>query len=313
MAHITDSEKESILGLSDETRCRLLSRLRMECERFPDSKTPETAEKRLWQGDKFKHVACMRELWNSFSPADKPEWTSLEEINGFAEKMGVSARCVLIPVHEEPRETYIDLDESYEQMKDAVDGLIDHLTILDGGKIDLWVNDDGLNNGMPPNRVVWADNEMAEAGYLSQWDFSTVVKEGDLYTILHGPILAAATDVEGDVASLTDEQAKLVKERFADVRSADKAYMLHKHDKELGRAVVPDRVHANMLWNMAGGSLTPAETEEVLGFVARHQAVSEPKVGDLDAKREEIRQNKEVGRGSHETSHAQPRDDRDIR
>ena len=41
----------------------------------------------LWGCCVENHIQAMRILWDSFSDDEKPEWTSLEEIERFSKKM----------------------------------------------------------------------------------------------------------------------------------------------------------------------------------------------------------------------------------
>lgn len=60
---------------------------------------------------------------------------------------------------------------------------------------------------MPPNRAVYATRGMEREGYLSQMDYATPVREGDLYGLLFGDIVALGYDaMEGTSRSLTDEE-----------------------------------------------------------------------------------------------------------
>ena len=59
---------------------------------------------------------------------------------------------------------------------------------------------------------------MADAEYLSQLDYKTVVKPDDLYTVIHGPMLAVGYDSDtGREVSLTDSQAEKVIRYFTEV------------------------------------------------------------------------------------------------
>lgn len=62
---------------------------------------------------------------------------------------------------------------------------------------------------------------MEERGYLSQIDYRHVPAEGELYTILHGPIVALGFDPDsGASVSLTEEQAETVTEYFTETSPA---------------------------------------------------------------------------------------------
>lgn len=63
----------------------LLSRLKMDCELF--LRRGGGSERSLWSGSIEEIISSMKELWDSFSEKDKPEWLTLEEIEEFHEKM----------------------------------------------------------------------------------------------------------------------------------------------------------------------------------------------------------------------------------
>ena len=68
-------------------------------------------------------------------------------------------------------------------------GNIETFDIAFGEEVSLYVNEEGLFT-CPPNRAIFATEEMAKAGYLSQLDYSKVVEMGDFYTVLNGDIVA---------------------------------------------------------------------------------------------------------------------------
>ena len=83
-----------------------------------------------------------------------------------------------------------------------------------GEGVSLYVNEEGLFT-CPPNRAIFATEEMAKAGYLSQLDYSKVVEMGDFYTILNGDIVAVGFDPEtGESRSLTDGETARVEGYF---------------------------------------------------------------------------------------------------
>lgn len=58
-----------------------------------------------------------------------------------------------------------------------VGGNIETFDIAFGEGVSLYVNGEGLFT-CPPNRAIFATEEMAKAGYLSQLDYSKVVEMG---------------------------------------------------------------------------------------------------------------------------------------
>lgn len=125
---------------------------------------------------------------------------------------------ILIPEDGEPRRVALETD-GRGLMGDAlsrlVGGCFDTLPIVIPG-VDLWVNDDGTSE-FGPNRAIYATRAMEERGYLSQIDYRHVPAEGELYTILHGQIVALGFDPNsGASVSLTEEQAETVTEYFTE-------------------------------------------------------------------------------------------------
>lgn len=79
------------------------------------------------------------------------------------------------------------------------------------------MNEEGLYN-CPPNRAVYATHGMEEAGYISQIDYSHTVKEGELYTVLFGDLVAVGYDPEtGEDRDLTDNELRTVSDYFTKV------------------------------------------------------------------------------------------------
>ncbi|MBQ3339408.1 MAG: hypothetical protein IJG82_07470 [Atopobiaceae bacterium] len=72
------------------------------------------------------------------------------------------------------------------------------------------------------NRAVYATRQMAEAGCLSQMDFSHAVAEGELYSIVFGDMVCVGFDPEtGEDCDITDEEAQRVMERFGSDESIE--------------------------------------------------------------------------------------------
>lgn len=43
--------------------------------------------KYLWADNEKDQIACMKALWESFGPDEKPEWLSMEQINAYEKAM----------------------------------------------------------------------------------------------------------------------------------------------------------------------------------------------------------------------------------
>lgn len=128
--------------------------------------------------------------------------------------------AVIIPTGELPKKLTLQADENgffLKALQSEVGGGIEAFDVLTEDGMCLYVNDEGLFT-CPPNRSIYATEEMEEAGYLSQLDYVSPVKVGDFYTILHGNIVAVGTDREtgGDI-SLTDDQIHRVTDYFTKV------------------------------------------------------------------------------------------------
>lgn len=75
----------SFSGSDNELRYRVLSRCIQDCKYFLGAGS--RFSKNLWGGNVQSHLLAMHVLWDSFSADEKPEWTSLEEIEQFSKKM----------------------------------------------------------------------------------------------------------------------------------------------------------------------------------------------------------------------------------
>lgn len=114
-----------------------------------------------------------------------------EDALGTPEEQGIHA--MLIATGELPREVTLLPDKNGSTLKPLqalVGGNIETFDIAFGEGVSLYVNGEGLFT-CPPNRAIFATEEMAKAGYLSQLDYSKVVEMGDFYTVLNGDIVAA--------------------------------------------------------------------------------------------------------------------------
>lgn len=63
----------------------------------------------------------------------------------------MQAHGLLIPVGSKPFEVWIDKNNSLAELQDLVNGNVDVLSVLGNG-VDLWVNEEGLINGIEPDR-----------------------------------------------------------------------------------------------------------------------------------------------------------------
>lgn len=114
----------------------------------------------------------------------------------------------------------IEVDETGSTLHDLqrlVGGNIEPFDVIFGEGISLYVNEEGLFT-CPPNRAVYATKGMEEAGYLSMMDYSSPVKEGELYSILCGDLVAVGFDFEtGENRDLSADEMSRVADYFTEV------------------------------------------------------------------------------------------------
>ena len=159
-----------------------------------------------------------------------------EDALGTPEEQGI--RAMLIATGEPPREMTLLPDKNGSTLKPLqalVGGNIETFDIAFGEGVSLYVNEEGLFT-CPPNRAIFATEEMAKAGYLSQLDYSKVVEMGDFYTVLNGDIVAVGFDPEtGESRSLTDGETARVEGYFTVISepgSGEKAVDAIRHGME---------------------------------------------------------------------------------
>lgn len=159
-----------------------------------------------------------------------------EDALGTPEEQGI--RAMLIATGEPPREVTLLPDKNGSTLRPLqalVGGNIEAFDIAFGETVSLYVNEEGLLT-CPPNRAIFATEEMAKAGYLSQLDYSKVVEMGDFYTVLNGDIVAVGFDPEtGESRSLTDGESARVEGYFTVISepgSGEKAVDAIRHGME---------------------------------------------------------------------------------
>lgn len=127
---------------------------------------------------------------------------------------------MLIPTNGNPVEIDIEVDETGSTLHDLqrlVGGNIESFDVIFGEGTSLYVNEEGLFT-CPPNRAVYATKGMEEAGYLSMMDYSSPVKEGELYSILCGDLVAVGFDFEtGENRDLSADEMSRVADYFTEV------------------------------------------------------------------------------------------------
>ena len=73
------------LKQDNKFRYNLLDRMISDCKYFlgPGHRNP----KFLWTGDIMAHINLMKDLYNSFDTYEKPEWTSMDDIIEYENRM----------------------------------------------------------------------------------------------------------------------------------------------------------------------------------------------------------------------------------
>lgn len=80
-----EMNKEEILNQDKEFKYKLLDRMRSDCEYYLSYGNKDA--KYLWAGNEKEQIETMRAIYNSFSQNEKPEWITLEQIDGFEKEM----------------------------------------------------------------------------------------------------------------------------------------------------------------------------------------------------------------------------------
>ena len=121
------------------------------------------------------------------------------------------------PITDADFEDSISYDMGEHDLQRLVGGNIEPFDVIFGEGISLYVNEEGLFT-CPPNRAVYATKGMEEAGYLSMMDYSSPVKEGELYSILCGDLVAVGFDFEtGENRDLSADEMSRVADYFTEV------------------------------------------------------------------------------------------------
>lgn len=143
------------------------------------------------------------------------------------QKGGTPMKGVLIPTDGAPRPIDIQKDSdgsALSSLQQLVGGNIEAFSVIFGDGICVYVNEEGLYS-CPPNRAVYATQGMEEAGYISQLDYDHAVREGELYTVLFGDLVAVGYDPEtGEDRDLTDSEVQTVSDYFTKVSAPGSGY-----------------------------------------------------------------------------------------
>jgi len=74
-----------ILGSEKKFRYMMLSRMKSDCDYYLGY--GKRCSKHLWAGNEQDHLFCMKAIWESFTPNDKPEWLTSEELQSYEHRM----------------------------------------------------------------------------------------------------------------------------------------------------------------------------------------------------------------------------------
>lgn len=126
-------------------------------------------------------------------------------------------RALLIPVDGTPSPVELDGDSdgsTLAGLQRMVGGSIEPFEPLFGENICVYCNEEGMYSCLP-NRAIRATKEMEQAGYASPSDGARAVREGELFTILFGPLVAVGFDPStGRNRGLTEEETRGVEAYF---------------------------------------------------------------------------------------------------
>lgn len=134
---------------------------------------------------------------------------------------------MVVPVGREPELKTLESDENgsfLKALQGCVGGLIEPLSWLFGDAPAGYCNEEGALGAtfLDANRAVYADKAIEDAGFLSQLDFRTPVREGDLYAIVFGDMVFTGFDPDtGGSRDISPEECERVRERFGGAESID--------------------------------------------------------------------------------------------
>lgn len=132
----------------------------------------------------------------------------------------ITLEAMVVPVGGQPYRKTLEADARgsfLHALQTCVGGPIEPAGYIFENAPAVYVNEEGLLGASleTANRAVYATREMAEAGFLSQIDFSHAVEEGELYSIVFGDMVCVGFDPEtGEDRDITDAEAERVMERF---------------------------------------------------------------------------------------------------
>lgn len=134
---------------------------------------------------------------------------------------------MVVPTGREPELRTLEPDGEgsfLKALQGCVGGLIEPMGWLFDDEPAGYCNEEGLLGAtfLDANRAVYATKAMEDAGFLSQLDGQSPVREGDLYTIVFGDMVFCGLDPEtGESRDITPEECERVRERFDGAESIE--------------------------------------------------------------------------------------------
>ena len=134
---------------------------------------------------------------------------------------------MVVPTGREPELRTLEPDEEGSFLKafqSCVGGLIEPMGWLFDDEPAGYCNEEGLLGAtfLDANRAVYATKAMEDAGFLSQLDGQSPVREGDLFTIVFGDMVFCGLEPEtGESRDITPEECERVRERFGGIESIE--------------------------------------------------------------------------------------------
>lgn len=119
---------DDIILKSDlDFRYRLLARLQQDCEYYLGAEA--RFDGHLWSGNPEQQIKDMKELYDSFPDADKPEWITLQQIEIYQNRMICAGEITLYIKYQDPINVngfVVETDTiafgSYEEFNNYVNG-----------------------------------------------------------------------------------------------------------------------------------------------------------------------------------------------
>jgi hypothetical protein len=134
----TPEKEPKLYESSKEGDYMLLSRLQMDCKYVIDNADKATSkkglEKHLWAGNVKDQIAKMKELYNSFSKEEKPEWISMEDINSYEKKLN----SIFSSLKEAKLELWDEVNLATHWLSALVNGDSSGLSDEEEEKLDKW-------------------------------------------------------------------------------------------------------------------------------------------------------------------------------